>query len=86
MDDDPLELGRPHGLALHLRVAGCLEQFFHPGFADDGAKATNLAGIARECRRVVVPTAEVLPDDVHRPTGGQFLVAQVEGVFEVKQR
>lgn len=60
--------------------------FFHPGFAYGGPKAANLGGLAGQCRRVVVLTAEVLPDHVLRPTGDQFLVAQIKGVFEVEQR
>jgi hypothetical protein len=46
VDDDPLELGRTHGLALDGGVDGRLEQFFDAGFADGGAKATDLGGIA----------------------------------------
>ena len=63
-----------------------IHQVFHPGFADGGAKAANLGGIAGQCRRVVVLTTEVLPDHVLRPAGDQFLVAQVEGVLEIEQR
>jgi hypothetical protein len=66
-------------------VDGCLEYFFHSGFADGGAKAPNLSRIAGQCRRVVVLTAEVLPHDVLRPAGDQFLVTQIKGVLEVKQ-
>jgi hypothetical protein len=64
IDDDPLELSRTYGLGLHRRIDGRLEQFFHPGFADGCAEATDLGGIAGQCRRVVVLTAEILPDHI----------------------
>jgi hypothetical protein len=70
---------------LHRRIDGGLEQFFDAGFADGGAKAANLRGIAGQFRGVVVLTAEVLPYDVFGPPGDQFFVTKVEGVLEVKQ-
>ena len=83
--DDPLELGWAHGLGLDGGVDGRLEQFFDAGFADGGTKATDLGGIARQLRGVVVQTAEVLPDDILGPAGNEFFVTEVEGVFEVEQ-
>jgi hypothetical protein len=85
IDDDPLELARAHGLGLYGGVDGRLEQFFDTRFADGGAKAADLGGIARQLRGVVVQTAEVLPDDILGPAGDEFFVAEVEGVLEVEQ-
>ncbi len=61
IDNDPFKLGRTHGLGLHRSVDSCLEQFFNAGFADGGAEAANLGGIAGKCRRVVVLATKVLP-------------------------
>ena len=86
VDNDPFELRRTYGLGLHGRVDGRLQQFFHPGFANGGAKAPNLGGIAGKFGLVVVLTTEVLLHHVLRPAGHQFLVTQVEGVLEIEQR
>lgn len=83
--DDPLELAWAHGLGLDGGVDGRLEQLFDTGFADGGTKATDLGGIARQLRGVVVQTAEVLPDDILGPAGNEFFVTEVEGVLEVEQ-
>src|SRR5512133_246001 len=85
VDDDALEFCRTNCFGLHRRVDGCLKQFFNAGFTNGGAKATKLGGIARQFRRVVVLTAEVLPYDVLGPPGDEFFVTEVEGVLEVKQ-
>ena len=67
VDDDALEFRRPHRLGLHRRVDGCLKQSLDAGFANGGAKAANLDGIARLFRRVILLAAEVLPNDVFGP-------------------
>ncbi len=60
IDDDPFKLCRAYGCGLHGGVDGGLEQFLYPGFADGGAKAANLGGIAGQCRRVLVLATEVV--------------------------
>lgn len=46
---------------------------------------TKLGGIARQLRRGVVQTAEVLPDDMLGPAGDECFVTEVEGMLEVAQ-
>ncbi len=50
VDDDQFELRWPHSLCLHGSVDGGLQQFFDVGFADGGAKAPQLGGIAGQPR------------------------------------
>jgi hypothetical protein len=55
VDDDSLELGRADGLGDYRRVDRGFGQGFDAGFSYCGAKASDLGGIARELRRVVLP-------------------------------
>ena len=85
VDNHPLEFCRPNRLAVNCRIDSGPEQFFYPGFANGGAKSPYLGGVARQSRLVVVHPAEVLPDDVLRPSLDDGFVTQVVGMLEVQQ-
>ncbi len=71
---------------MNCRIDSGPEQFFYPGFANGGAKSPYLGGVARQSRLVVVHPAEVLPDDVLRPSLDDGFVTQVVGMLKVQQR
>ena len=86
VNDDPFELGGAYRFGRYRRVNGGFEQFFDTGFADRGAKPSDLGGIAGQLRFVVGLAAEVLPYDVLGPAFDDVFIAEVVGVLEVQQR
>ena len=85
VDNHPFEFCRLDRFGLNRRIDSGLEQFFYSGFANGGAKSSYLGGVARQSRLVVVHPAEVLPDDVLRPSLDEGFVTQVVGMLEVQQ-
>ena len=86
IDDDTFEFSRFDRLHLHGSVNCCFQKLFNTGFTNGSAEATYLSSITGQLRCVVRLSTEILPDHILRPANHQFLITEVECVFQIQQR